>query len=55
MLGASKAGRWVAMVMEIVGIYLLFSQQKSKLSFMSEDGGGMLRGWEKRERSKIIA
>lgn len=37
-------GRLVAMVMEGVGIYLLFSQQKSKLLFTSEDGGGMLRG-----------
>lgn len=43
------------MVMEVVGIYLLLSQQKSKLLFTSEDGGGMLRGWGKREQGKIVA
>lgn len=35
-----------------MGIYLLFSQQKSKLLFESEDGG--VSGFEKREQREIV-
>lgn len=35
-----------------MGTYLLFSQQKSKLLFESEDGG--VSGFEKREQREIV-